>query len=299
MFDLKLAHVLFFDSSEVQSDFLLSDQGDFDQLSRLIRFLYNGDYLLSFCQSRINFFAGVGFRQIDLHLLESLYAQMTPKLFLRLDLSDQDLSDPQSLLIDLINICQRYLNLACVSGFHKGADHEISWSLIRLKGLNGSLLILLGERDIHIVDVTLLISEEVGDEVFPPDSPVADGRHDQSADVHLGFRHALEVLEAEFVNGEEIIHILLQGSIAEAGLGRLGIALDLLAGLLVGQWEGLLVDPLDRGGLGVALQLLEGGGEQAGLVEEEVAAGGRVAEWVVIVMRGLLLGAGLARTLHC
>lgn len=163
MLDLKLAHVLFLDASEVQSDFLFGNQGDFDQLPSLVHFLDDSDHLFVFSQARVYFFAGVGLRQIGLHLLESLDAQMTPEFFLGLDLSDQHLSDPQNLLIDLINIRQRDLNLPRVSRLHKRADHKIPRSLVRLKGLNGSLFILLSKGDIHIINVPFLISEQVRD----------------------------------------------------------------------------------------------------------------------------------------
>lgn len=91
----------------------------------------------------------------------------------------------------------------------------------------------------------------------------------------------------------------MERGVAETGFDCFGIALDLLAGLLVGQRDGLLIDPFDSRRLGVALQLLEGGGEEAGLVEEELIAGGRVSELVVILMVGLMVGAGLAWAFHC
>lgn len=293
---LQLAHLLLLDAAQVERDLFFSDEGHLHQLLALLDVLYHSYHLLVLGEGGEGLFGSVGFGKVCFYLLEAFHSQVAAELLLRSHFAYQHLSYPQGLLIHFLYLSQRYLDLACIARFNQNTHHKVSRALICFEGFDGALLVFAEERNVGVVDVALLVAEQISDQVFASDSPVAHRSQHLRAHVQFGLGHCFEVFEGSLVNGVEVVEVFLQRRVAERGQGGLAFLLDFFLGLLVGEREGFFVDAFGGGRAGVAFEFLECGGEETGFVEEEVSAG---CESAALEGVALLAAALAALFLHC
>ena len=224
--DLQPAHLLLLDAAQVERDLFLSDESHLHQLLALLDVPNHSQHLLVLSERGEGLLGSVGFGKVSLYLLEAFHSQMAAELLLRSHFAYQHLSHSQRLLIHLLDLSQRYLDLACVARLNQSAHHEVSGALICFQRLRGALLVFAQERNIGVVDVALLVAEQIGDQVFASDSPVAHCSQHLRAHVELGLGHCFEVLEGGLVNGVEIEEVFLKRRVAERGQGGLAFLLD-------------------------------------------------------------------------
>ena len=102
------------------------------------------------------------------------------------------------------------MNTFGVNAFDNACHNVIAWVLIGFDGLN-----IVIDAKLLIIDVAFFVPEKVGDQVLASDSSIGDGGHYQRADFKLGQGDHLQVFDANFIDGVEVVEISLQGRVCQ------------------------------------------------------------------------------------